>query len=131
MVEYSKVNVKLSDTHLKRLKPAAKNKTGTALRINWKMFNGNDLPHELLLTTRQKTKLRNAFNNNKSTDLKLSKAQISKIIQSEGFLGSLLSKLAGPLMKVVIPLAPSGITAASSAIDAEIQKKYMVLEQQL
>ena len=57
------------------------------------MFNGNDLPHELLLTTRQKTKLRNAFNNNMSTDLKLSKAQIFKIIQSGGFLGSLLSKL--------------------------------------
>ena len=69
------------------------------------MFNGNDLPHELLLTTRQKTKLRNTFNNNTSTDLKLSKAQISKIIQSGGFLQSLLSKLAGPLMKVAIPLA--------------------------
>ena len=68
------------------------------------MFNGNDLPHELLLTTRQKTKLRNALNN-MSTDLKLSKAQISKIIQSGGFLGLLLSKLAGPLMKVAIPLA--------------------------
>ena len=66
------------------------------------MFKRNDLPHELLLTTRQKTKLRNAFNNNISTDLKLSKAQISKIIQSGGFLGSLLSKLAGPLMKVAI-----------------------------
>ena len=91
------------------------------------MFNGNNLPHELLLTTRQKTKLRNAFNN-MSTDLKLSKAQISKIIQSEGFLGSLLSKLAGQLMKVAIPLAkdvlaPWGITAAASAIDAGIQKK--------
>ena len=69
------------------------------------MFNGNDLPHELILTTRQKTKLRNAFNNNMSTDLKLSKAQISKKVQSEGFLGSLLSKLAVPLMKVAIPLA--------------------------
>ena len=66
------------------------------------MFNGNDLPHELLLTTRQKTKQRNAFNNNMSTDLKLSKAQTSKIIQSGGFLGPLLSKLAGPLMKVAI-----------------------------
>ena len=63
-----------------------------------KMLDGNDLPHELLLATRQKTKLRNAFNNNKSTDLKLSKAQISKLIQSGGFLGSLLSKLAGPLV---------------------------------
>ena len=67
------------------------------------MFDGNDLPHVLLLTTRQKPKLRNEFNNNKSTDLKLSNAQISKIIQSGRFLGSLLSKLAGPLMKVVVP----------------------------
>ena len=92
------------------------------------MFDGNDLPHELLLATRQKTKLKNAFNNNMSTDLKLSKTQIFKIIQSGGFLGSLLSKLAGPLMKVAIPLAknvlaPLGITAAASAIDAGIQKK--------
>ena len=46
------------------------------------MFNGNDLPYDILLTTRQKTKLRNAFNNNMTNDLKLSKAQISKIIQS-------------------------------------------------
>ena len=135
MVEYSKVNVKLSDTQLKKLKTSVKNKTGTTLRMSLKMFNGKDLPHELLLTTRQKTKLRNAFNNNMSTDLKLSKAQIFKIIQSRGFLGSLLSKLADPLMKVDIPLAknvlsPSRITAAT--IDAEIpKKKYMVLEQQL
>ena len=128
MVEYSKVNVKLIHTQLKKLKTAVENKTGTTLRMSLKMFDGNDLPHELLLTTRQKTKLRNAFNNNMSTDLKLSKAQISKIIQSGGFLGSLLSKLAGPLMKVAIPLAknvlaPLGITAAASAIDAGIQKE--------
>ena len=128
MVEYSKVNVKLSDTQLKKLKTAVKDKTGTTLRISLKMFNGNDLPHELLLTTRQKTKLRNAFNNNMSTDIKLSKAQITKIIQSGGFLGSSLSKLAGPLMKVAAPLAknilaPLGITAAASAIDAGIQKE--------
>ena len=79
---------------MKKLKTAVKDKTGTTLRMSLKMFNGNDLPHELLLTT----KLRNAFNNNMSTDLKLSKAQISKIIQSGGFLGSLLSKLAGLLI---------------------------------
>ena len=131
MVKYSKVNVKLTDTQLKKLKTAVKNKTETTLRMSFKMLDGNDLPHELLLTTRQKTKLRNAFNNNMSTDLKLSKAQISKIIQSGGFLGSLLSKLAGPLMKVAIPLAknilaPLRITAAVSAIDAGIQKKRMV-----
>ena len=127
MVEYTKVNVKLSDTQLKKLKDAVRNNTGTTLRINLNMLHGNNLPHELLLTTRQKTKLRNALNN-MSTDIKLSKAQITKIIQSGQFLGSLLSKLAGPLMKVAVPLAknilaPLGITAAASAIDAGIQKK--------
>ena len=85
------------------------------------MFNGNDLPHELLWTARQRTKLRNAFTNNISTNIKLSKAQISKLIQSGGFLGSLLSELAGPLMTVAFPLeknilAPLGITVAASAI---------------
>ena len=84
------------------------------------MFNGNDLPQDLLLTTRQKTKLRNTFNNNMSTDLKLSKTQISEIIQSRGFLGSLLSKLAGQLMKVAIPLAKKVLAPLG-----------MVLEQQL
>ena len=68
------------------------------------ILDGTDLPHELLLTTSQKTKLKNAFNNKMSNDLTLSEAQISKIIQSGGFLGSLLLKLAGPLMKVAIPL---------------------------
>ena len=69
------------------------------------MLNGNNLPHELLLTTRQATKLRNAFENNMSTDIKLSRAEISKIIQSGGLLGSPLSELAGSLIKVVVPLA--------------------------
>ena len=128
MVEYSKFNVKLTDAKLKKLKADVKNKTGITLRMSLKMFYENDLPHELLLTTRQKAKLRNAFNNNMSTDLKLSRVQISKIIQSGGFLGSLLGKLADPLMKVVIPLgkqilAPLRITTAPSAIDAGKQKK--------
>ena len=131
MVEYSKVNVKLTDTQLKILKTAVKDKTGATLRMNLKMFDGNDLPHELLLTTRQKAKLINAFDNNMSTNLKLSKAQISKIIQSGGFLGSLISKLAGPVMKVAVPLAKNilvslEITAAASAIDAGILKKIPV-----
>ena len=128
MVEYSKLNVKLSYTQLKKLKTAVKDKTGATLRMNLKILDGNDLPHELLLTTRQKAKLINALNNNMSTDLKLSKAKISKLIKSGGFLGSLLSKLPGPLMKAAIPLAKNvlaslGITAAASAIDAKIQKK--------
>ena len=128
MVEYSKVNVKLTEAQLKKLKTAVKNKTGTILRMSLKMLDGNDLPHKLLLTKRQKTKLRSAFNNSMSTDLKLSRAQVSKIIQSGGILGSLLSKLAGPLMKVAIPLAknilaPLGITAAASTTDAGTQRK--------
>ena len=134
MVEYSIVNVKLSDTQLKKLKTAIKKKTGTTLRMGLKIFNGNDLSHKLLLTGRQKTKLRNAFNSNVATDLKLSKAQISKIIQSGGFIGRLL----GPLLKtglsliktVIKPLAksvliPLGLTAAASAADAEIQTKIL------
>ena len=128
MVEYSKVIVKLSNSQLNKLKSVVKNKTGVTFRVNIKMFNGNNLPHELLLTTRQKTKLRNAFENNMSIDIKLSKAQISKVIQSGGFLDSLLSKTAGPLIKVALPLAkdilaPLGITAAASVIDAGVQKK--------
>ena len=127
MVEYSKVNAKLSDRQLKQQKTVVKDKTGAALRMSLKMLDGNDLPHELLLTTRKKTKLRNALNNNMSTNLKLSKAQIFKIIQSGEFLGSLLSKLTVPLMKVAVPLAknilvPSGVTAAS-VTDAETQRK--------
>ena len=128
MVEYNKVNVKLTDTQLKILKTVVKNKTGTTLRMSLKMFDGKDLPHELLLTTRLKTRLRNTFNNNMSTDLKVSRAEIFKIIQSAGFLGSFLSKLAGPLMKVAVPLAknilaPLGNTTGAPVIDAGIQKK--------
>ena len=82
----------------------------------------------MLLTTREDTKLRNAINNNSAIDIKLSKAQMKKLIQSGGFLGKLLSKLAGPLMKVALPLAknilaPLGLTAAMSAIDGSTLKK--------
>ena len=97
------------------------------------MLKGINLPHELLLTTRQ-TKIRNVFNNNMLTDLKLSKAQINKIIQSGGF----LSKLLGPLLKAGLPLIknvikplaksvliPLGLTAAASAADAGIHKKIL------
>ena len=131
MVEYSKVNVKLSDTQLKKLKTAVKNKAGAIVKMNLKMLHGNDLPHELLLTTRQKMTLRNAFNNKMSTDIKPFKAQVLKIIQFGGFLGSLFSKLAGLLMEVAVPLAknilaPLGITAAASAIDVGIQQQKQI-----
>ena len=127
MVEYSKINCKLTNVQLNKLKKAVKSNEGATLRLGIKNFNKDELPHELLLTARQNTKLRNAINNNLATDIKLSKAQIKKLIQS-GFLGKLLSKLAGPLMKVAMPLAknvlaPLGLTAAMSAIDGSIQKK--------
>ena len=99
MVEYNKVSVKLSDSQLNKLKNAVKSQTEVTLKINIKMFEGKNLPRKLLFTTRQKTKLRNVFENNMSTDVKLSKTQIVKIIQSGGFLGSLLSKLAVPLIE--------------------------------
>ena len=128
MVEYTKVNVKPTNLQLNKLKKAIKSNEGATLRIGIKNFNKEDLPHELLLTTRQSTKLRNAINNNLATDIKFSKAQLKKLIQSGGILGRLLSKLAGPLMKVAMPLAknilaPLGLTAAMSAIDGSMQKK--------
>ena len=109
---------------MNKLKSTVKNEQGTTLRMSARMFNGNNLPHELLLITWQTTKLRNAIENKMATDIKLSKAQISKIIQSGGFLGKLL----GPLLKTVLPLLKSvikplgllGLTAASSAIDAGV-----------
>ena len=128
MVKYSKVDCKLTSVQLSKLKRAVKSNEGATLRLGIRNFNKDERPHEFSLTTRQNTKLRNALNNNSATDIKLSKTQIKKIIQSEGFLGKLLSKLAGPLMKVAMPLAknvlaPLGLTAAMSATDGSIQKK--------
>ena len=95
--------------------------------------NSNDntnFPHELLLTNRPVANIHKAFANHSSIDIKLSKTQLSKMIQSGGFLGNLLDKLAGPLMKVAIPLAknvlaPLGLTAAMSAVDGSIKKKML------
>ena len=126
MVEYNKINCKLKNVPLNKMKKAVRSNEGAILRLGIKNFNKDELPYELLLTTRQNTKLRNAINNNSAIDV--TKAQIKKLIQSGGFLGKLLSKLAGPLMKVAMPLAknvlaPLGLTAAMSAIDVSIQKK--------
>ena len=127
MVKYNKVNLKLSDSRLNKPKATVKNQTGATLRMNIKMFNRNNLPHELSLTPRQKTKLRNAFKENIQFIL-LPTTQKSKIIQFGGFLLSLLSKITGLLLKVEVALAKHilaqlGITAAASAIDRGIQKK--------
>ena len=126
MVEYSKINFKLTIIQLNKLEKAVKSNEGASLTLGIKNFNKDELPHELLLTTRQNTKSRNAINNNLTTDIKLSKPQIKKLIQSGEFLGKLSSKLAVPLMKVAMllaknVLAPLGLTAAMSATDGSIQ----------
>ena len=85
MVEYTKVSVKLTNLQLSKLKKAVKTNDSATSRITIKNFNKDELPYELLLTTRQSTKLRNAINNNMATDLKLSKAQIKKMIHKGRF----------------------------------------------
>ena len=134
MTQYNSLNVKLSNSQLDKLKSSIKNETDVVLRISPNMVsNSNDntnCPHELLLTNRQVANIRKAFAKNTSTDIKLSKTQLSKMIQSGGFLGNLLGKLAGPLMKVAVPLAKNvlaalGISAAMSTIDGGIKKKML------
>ena len=127
MTQYNSLNVKLSNSQLNKLKSSIKNETDVVLRISSNMVgNSNDnFPHELLLTNRQVTNIRKAFANHSSIDIKLLKTQLSKMIQTGGFLGNLLGKLAGPLMKVAMPLAknvlaPLGLSAAMSAIDGSI-----------
>ena len=131
------MNAKLSNSQLNKLKSAIKNKTDVVLRLSSNMIGNSDdntnFPHELLLTNRKVSNLRKAFAKNTLTDIKLSKTQLSKMIQSRGFLGKLLGPLLRtglPLMKSVIkPLAksvliPLGLTAAAaSAADAGIHKK--------
>ena len=134
MTQYNSLNVKLSNSQLSKLKSSIKNETDVVLRISSNMVgNSNDntnFPHELLLKNRQVANIRKGFAKNTSTDIKLSKTQLSKMIQSGGFLGNLLGKLAGPLMKVAMPLAknilaPLGLPAAMSAIDVSIKKKML------
>ena len=134
MTQYNSLNVKLSNSQLNKLKSSIKNETAVVLRISSNMVrNSSDstnFPHELLLTNRQVANIRKAFANHSLIDIKLSKTQLSKMIQSGGFLGNLLGKLAGPLMKVAMPLAknisaPSGLSAAMSATDGSIKKKML------
>ena len=109
MAQYNSLNVKLSNSQLNKLKSAIKNETEVFLRLSSNMIGDSDdkinFPHELLLTNRQVANLRKAFANYLSTDIKLSKTQISKMIQSGGF----LSRLLGPLLKTGLPLMKSVI----------------------
>ena len=136
MTQYNSLNVKLSNSQLNKFKSAIKNETEVVLRLSSNMIGDNEtnFPHKLLLTNRQVSNLRKAFANHLSADIKLSKTQLSKMIQSGGFLGRLLGPLLKtglPLIKNVIkPLAksvliPLGLTAAASAADARIHKKLL------
>ena len=138
MTQYNSLNVKLSNSQLNKLRLAIKNETDVVVRLSSNMIGNSgdntNFPHELLLTNRQVANLLIAFAKNTSTDIKLSKAQLSKMIQSGGFLGKLLGPLLRtglPLMKSVIkPLAksvliPLGLTAATLAVDAGIHKKIL------
>ena len=134
MTQYNDLNLKLSNSRLNKLKSAIKDDTEVVLRLSSNMIGDNriNFPRKLLLTNRKVLNLRKAFANHSSTDIKLSKTQLSKMIQSGGFLGRLL----GPLLKTGLPLIknvikllaksvliPLGLTVAASAADAGIHKK--------
>ena len=138
MTQYNRLNTKLSNSQLNKLKPAIKNKNEAVIKLSPNMIgDSNDkgnFPHEVLLTDRQVSSIRKAFAYNSSVDIKFSKPQLSKMIQSGGFLGKLLGPLLKtglPLIKdVITPLAksvliPLGLTAAASAADAGIHKKIL------
>ena len=124
MVEYRKINTKLSNQQVNKLKSAAKNNEGVTLRMGAENFITQNLPHKLFLTTRQTTKTKTAIEINMSAGIKLNKAPLKKIGQSGGFLGRLL----GPLLKIATPLVTKvlpilGLNSASSAIDAGTKRK--------
>ena len=136
MAHCNSLNVKLSNSRLNKFKSTIKNETEVVLRLSSNMIGDNEtnFPHKLLLTNKQDSNLCKAFANHLSADIKLSKTQLSKMIQSGGFLRRLL----GPLLKtglplisdVIKPLAKSvlislGLTAAVSAADAGIHKKLL------
>ena len=134
MAQYNNLNVKLSNSQLSKSKSIIGNETEVVLRLLSNMVGDDEtnFPHELLLTNRHVANLRKAFANYLPTDIKLSKTQISKMIQSGEFLGRLLGPLVKtglPLMKNVIkPLTKNvlislELTAAVSAADAGIHKK--------
>ena len=129
MTQYSSLKVKLSNSQLNKLKSAIKNGTDVVLRLSSNMVgnsnNETNFPHKLLLTNRQNLSLRKAFANHTSVDIKLSKAQLTKM-QKGGFLKFLMPLLKSglPLLKYVVkPLEMPSLTAAASATDAAINKK--------
>ena len=136
MTQYNSLNVKLSNSQLNKFRSAIKNENEVVLRLSSNMIGDNEtnFSHKLSLTNRQVSNLCKAFANHLSADIKLSKTQLSKMIQSGGFLGRLL----GPLLKTGLPLitnvikplarivlTPVGLTPAASAADAGIHKQIL------
>ena len=136
MTQYNTFNVKLFNSQSNKLKPGIKNGTEVPLKLSSNVVGDsndeNNSPHKLLLTNTQVSKLRKAFENDFSANVKLSKTQLHKIGQSGGVLGKLLE----PLLKTGLPLIgnvlkplaksiliPLGLPAAASATDAAIHKK--------
>ena len=132
MTQYNSLNVKLSNSQLNKFNSAIKNETEVVLRLSSNMIGDDEtnFPHQLLLTNKQVANIRKAFANNSSIDIKLSKTQLSKMIQFLGRLLSPLLKTGLPLIKNVIKplvksvLIPLGLTAAALAADVGIHKKY-------
>ena len=126
MANYQEARVKLTNTQLKKIKSAGKSKTGTLLRINKKNSEDEELPHKLFLTTRQATIIRNIFPKNMSTDIKLSKTQISKIVQSGGSFGSWLGNLGKKaLASIAIPLGRDKLPVLVSNLTSIVINKFM------
>ena len=139
MTQCNRVNVKLSAFQLNKLKSAITNENEVVIRLSPSMIgdsnNKTNFPHELSLRDRQVSSICKAFANNSSVDIKFSKAQLSKMIQSGRFLGKLLGSLLKTglalIKSIITPLAksvliPLGLTAAAaSAADAGIHKKIL------
>ena len=116
MTQYNSLNLKLSNAQLNKLKSAIKNETDVVLRLSSNMISNSDdetnFPDKLLLTNRQVSNLRKAFAKHTSTDIKFSKTQLSKMIQSGGF----LSRLLGPLLRAELPLMKSAIKPLAKSV---------------
>ena len=114
MTQYNSSNVKLSNLQLSKLKSAIKNETEVVLRLSSNMTGDNEtnFPQKVLLSNRQVANLRQAFANDISADMKLSKTQISEMIQSGGFLDRLL----GPLIKTGFPLIKNVIKPLAKSV---------------
>ena len=125
MTNYQEVRVKITNTQLHELKSAAKNKTGTILRLNKKHFEDEELPHELFLTARQITQIRNSFTNNMSTDINHSTTLVSKIIQSGGSSGSWLRNLRKKgLTNIAFPLVRDNLPGLVGNLTSRAINKF-------